>query len=92
MGSLLFLVAGLLVHEVSCFSLVARALPTARHRPRMAALDQSLSSLLAADVKAAAAATSWAPKAVPLLESTAQHVIIDDTFAHQEKVGLGSIP
>lgn len=86
MGSMLFLVACLAVREASSFSLGARGLLTARLSPRTAAVDQSLSALLAADVKAAAAVSGWAPKAVPLLESTAQHVIIDDTFAHQEKV------
>jgi len=83
----LFLLAGLALRDTMGFSLGNRALSQVQRQQQRAAVDESLSALLAADVRAAQADSSvWTPKAVPLLESTARHVIIDDAFTQQEEV------
>jgi len=84
---LFLVVAGLALRNASSFTLGVRNLPLVSRHVQTAAIDDSLSALLAADVRAAQADSSlWTPKAVPLLESTARHVIIDDTFTQQEEV------
>ena len=76
----------LTIHEAAGFSLGSRSTGW-RLQGALRAVDQSLSELHAKDANAAKQPASvWTPKSVPLLESMPQHVIIDDSFAHLEKV------